>query len=53
VDGARDEFLARARLARDEHGHVGGADFVYFFDQARHGGRRVDEARHETLAGEG
>src|SRR5207247_3935686 len=33
VDRARDELLAGARLARDEHGRVGGRDLVDFAER--------------------
>ena len=48
MNGARYQFLARPRLARDEHGHIRRANLVNLFDEPRHRGARMYEAGHEA-----
>ncbi len=49
VDGARDELLARAALARDEHGEIVAPQTLNLFDETRHRGTGREKPRQERL----
>ena len=49
VDGARDEVLAGAALARNQHGEVVALHALNLLGDALHGGARADESRQQRL----
>ena len=49
VQGAGDQFLARARLAADEHGGVGGGDGLDLLEHPAQGGALADDLAEVVL----
>ena len=52
MDGARDQFLASAGCASDEHCYVGGTNPVHLVYKPRHGRTGMNETGHDALIGE-
>jgi hypothetical protein len=53
VEGRRDELLARARLARDQHREIGGADLREFVEDGAHARARADERAERRVHRDG
>ena len=53
VDRPRGDLLARARLARDQHGDIGGRDLAYALEDSPHGRATAAQGPAAGLPGQG